>query len=270
MFNPKLGVSVHCVWSELTDEMLEAVGESRIATVEIYRRMFRSESQAADAALLKEAFIRSGIRPMTVHAPFGGAIDMSSLEAKTREDAMASAWPAIQLANEFDAPMIVVHASSEPIEPQERGQRLEQARNALAEVAQRCREDGRRVAVELLPRTCLGNTVEELLELLSQLDQETFGVCLDTNHLMDRYNNLADDVRRLGDRLITLHLSDYDGVDEKHWMPGEGVIDWKAFMQALRDIDYQGPFNYECTPEGDTPQDRIRSLEKNFDWLTKL
>ena len=85
-----------------------------------------------------------------------------------------------------------------------------------------------------------------------------------------RYRDLAEHVRRLGDRLIALHLSDYDGVEQKHELPGKGVIDWESFMQALRDVDYAGPFNYECKLEGDTPQERVRSLEKNFKWLCRL
>jgi len=69
---------------------------------------------------------------------------------------------------------------------------------------------------------------------------------------------------------LTLHLSDYDGIDEKHWMPGEGVIDWQAFMLALQEIDYTGPFNYEAKPHGDTPAEKIRDLEANFQMLTAL
>jgi sugar phosphate isomerase/epimerase len=87
---------------------------------------------------------------------------------------------------------------------------------------------------------------------------------------MHRYQELASDVRKLGDMLMTLHLSDYDGVDEKHWLPGRGVIDWKTFMEALRNIDYVGPLNYECQIDGETLQARIRSLEDNFEWLCNL
>jgi hypothetical protein len=42
---------------------------------------------------------------------------------------------------------------------------------------------------------------------------------------MDRYRDLAHTVRQLGDSLSTLHLSDYDGIDEKHELPGKGVLD---------------------------------------------
>ena len=79
---------------------------------------------------------------------------------------------------------------------------------------------------------------------------------------MDRWRTLPDVVRRLGARLMALHLSDYDGVDEKHDMPGRGVLHWKSFMQTLRDVEYDGPFNYETRPDGETAAAQIESLEE--------
>ena len=74
-----------------------------------------------------------------------------------------------------------------------------------------------------------------LLDLLADVDPSVAGACLDTNHLMADYATLPDVVRTLGRRLIALHCSDYDGVDERHWPPFRGVIDWAAFQAALRD-----------------------------------
>jgi len=151
--------------------------------------------------------------------------------------------------------------------PPEREQRLTNARAALAQIAAAGQACGVRIAVEWLPRTCLGNSLEELRQLLGGLPRDHVGVCLDVNHLMDRYAELPQVVRELGVTLITLHLSDYNGVDEKHWLPGIGVIDWPAFLDALRATDYQGPFNYEAKPEGDSCAERAQSIERNFAWL---
>jgi sugar phosphate isomerase/epimerase len=87
---------------------------------------------------------------------------------------------------------------------------------------------------------------------------------------MDRPQELAQTVRALGDTLIATHMSDYDGVDEQHRMPGSGVLDWASFLQALREIDYQGPFNYECGIPGDTVAERIAALQENYCWLSAL
>jgi sugar phosphate isomerase/epimerase len=270
MFQPQLGVSLHALSTELTGKELKVITRSQVATIEVMARLFDDAARQDRISLLKEMLNQSHIRPMTVHALYGSAYDISALDERAHQQALAAMDASIDLATQLDVPIIVMHASGEPIAPAERQQRLERARAALAEIGQRCQKVGKRVAVELLPRTCLGNTVEELLGLLDPLDSDTFGVCLDTNHLMDRHKDLARTVRQLGEKLFTLHLSDYDGIDEKHEFPGKGVLDWGSFMQALRDIDYRGPFNYECKLGGETVAERIQSLEENYRWLSSL
>ena len=53
----------------------------------------------------------------------------------------------------------------------------------------------------------------------------------------------------------TIHASDYDRKDERHWLPGEGVIDWPDFLRRLQASGYKGVFMHEvragvnATPE---------------------
>ena len=268
MFAPKLGVSLHCIAKPLDGPALRLLGQSAVATLELYPPLLGEEPAVRTA--LRATMLAAGIRAATVHARFGGSIDVSSLDDGIRAQGFAAWQEAMDLAVEFDAGMIVVHPSAEPIPDAERESRIARSVAALESFAERARELGLRIAVELLPRTCLARSVAELQRLLDGLDPRIFGVCLDVNHLMDRPETVPDAVRQLGPQLATLHLSDYDGVDEKHWAPGEGVIDWAAFMQALRDIDYQGPFNYEAKFPGDTVAERFAALEANFRWLSSL
>jgi len=254
----------------LSIALLEAVTNSRIATLEISDWLFDAHDREVALTLLNAFLEPDTLRAMTIHARFGSAYDLSSLDPETRQRGLGAIDSALDLARTLNAPIIVVHASAEPIAPDQRRQRLDQAREMLVRVSARCQQAGKQMAVELLPRTCLGNTVDELWALLEGLDRRTCGVCLDTNHLMDRHRSLPQVVRRLGDRLLTLHLSDYDGIDEQHALPGQGVLDWRAFMQALQAIDYAGPFNYESRFEEKTIRERIERLENNFDWLSAL
>ena len=50
---------------------------------------------------------------------------------------------------------------------------------------------------------------------------------------------------KLGRRILTVHISDYDFIDERHWLPGEGKNDWNAILAALQAVGYAGPFMYE-------------------------
>jgi len=269
MFEPALGVSLVVISKQLDLETIDAVRASKIATLEITPAVFAGTGMKPH---LKRMLSEGPVRAASVHALFGGEHDVSVLDGEGQLAAAATARSAVELATQLGAGVVVFHASAEPIEPRERPARLDQAASAFYQIGLACTKAGVRGAVEILPRSCLCNTVEEALTFLDVVGQDVLGVCLDTNHLMDRHAQLADSVRTLGDRLVTLHLSDYDGVDEKHWMPGAdgGVVDWPAFMHALRDIDYQGPFNYECRPPGETAAERVRALEKNFEWLSGL
>lgn len=269
MAHPQLGVSLHTISPEPSDAVLEAIDGSAIATLEVMDRIVQQGPPNLRARLV--AFVQhSRVRVASIHAQFGQAYDISSPDAAIRQEGLAAVHGAFDTAVDLGAPMIVVHTSAEPILPEERVERLQRAQAALRDLGVRCAEAGVRVAIELLPRSCLGNTVDELLALLDGLSEAAFGVCLDTNHLMDRGQDLPRVPGALGSSLLTLHMSDYDGVDELHQMPGEGVLDWAAFMHALERSGYAGPYNYECHIDGEPPQERIDALERNWRWLSAL
>ena len=48
-------------------------------------------------------------------------------------------------------------------------------------------------------------------------------------------------------RIGTIHVSDYDRVDERHWIPGHpgAVIDWGEFFNLLKKSGYKGVFMFE-------------------------
>ena len=43
----------------------------------------------------------------------------------------------------------------------------------------------------------------------------------------------------------TLHVSDGNGLKDRHAMPGNGSVDWDGVLTALWETGYSGPFLYE-------------------------
>ncbi len=265
--NPmRLGVSLNCITPKITAEALDTVRRSSIETFEIPVSYFKSDGDAKRALVRRILPDRVG----SVHALFGAPYDFSSLDRAVHRAAMDEARHAVDLAADLGAEIVVLHLSAEPVAPVERPARLDQARTAVRIIAEHARKLTVKLAIELLPRTCLGNASGELLEVLDDCDPRTVGACLDVNHVMHRYLELPDDIRTLGDRLIHLHLSDYDGVDEKHWMPGDGVIDWKELVHALRETGYAGPLHYESASKAETVSEKVRDFEQNYARLMAL
>lgn len=135
----------------------------------------------------------------------------------------------------------IIHPSAEPVADEERKIRLETAKESLIRLAQFAKGEGATICVEDLPRTCIGRNSDEIAELISV--DSSLMVCFDTNHLLSE--DISHFIEKIGDRIVTTHISDYDFIDEKHWLPGEGQIDWQALIKALEKVNYKGVWLYE-------------------------
>ncbi len=159
-------------------------------------------------------------------------------------------------AEDADIHLIVIHPSGEPIEESERGVRMECAKRSLKKLADFAKGYGVTIAVEDLPRTCLGRNSDEILELISVHDE--LRVCFDTNHLLEEKNE--DFLANTAHKLVTVHISDYDFGDERHYLPGEGMIDWQMLIAKLREAGYKGPWLYEVGRSASNKIRRVRDF----------
>lgn len=141
---------------------------------------------------------------------------------------------------------VVVHPSSEPIEDHDREQRMAESIESFGKLVEFAKPYKITVCCESLPRTCLCHNSEEALRIINSVDG--LKLCFDTNHLLTE--DPVHFIQQTGKHIHTLHVSDYDFVDEKHWLPLEGKVDWRSLIAELEKADYSGPFHYECgSPE---------------------
>lgn len=188
-----------------------------------------------------------GLSIWSLHIPYGFDEDISSLNEPHRKAIVNRHSALIEAAAEnLGIRKAVIHPSSEPIPDNERTERLKRTRESLSALCGVADKVGVQVAVEDLPRTCLGNTIKEMCEIVDGIDK--LGVCCDVNHLLTE--RAEDLIRALNGRVATVHFSDYDFVNERHWLPGKGLNDWGAIFSALEDAGYSGPAMFEVGPEG--------------------
>ena len=115
------------------------------------------------------------------------------------------------------------------------------------------------LCIENLPRTCLGRDSGELMRLIA--DYPEVMVCFDSNHLLKEEH--AHFFETVGNRIGTIHASDYDRKDERHWLPGEGVIDWPDFLRRLQASGYKGVFMHEVRAgEAATPENIVKTYNE--------
>lgn len=201
-------------------------------------------------------------------APEDGPVDPASLDPDVRKRTAEIHARFLRKAASIGARLAVVHACLEQKAEPRRAERIARSKESLVALADVAEPLGVTICVEDLPRTCLGNTAEELADIVSC--DERLRVCFDVNHLL--YGTHADFLRLLGPKIAATHISDYDFVNERHWLPGEGKIDWKALLDGLDAVGYKGAFTYELGFKGDprtvarsrdlTPEDIVRNARE--------
>ncbi len=194
---------------------------------------------------IKKTAEESGINIWSFHLPFApfDLLDISSAEKEKRDKAIDIQSELIKSCGSIGIDKFVIHPSGEPIEKEEREERLKFSRDSLSRLANAAEKFNAVICVEDLPRTCLGNCIDEMNFLTAE--DERIKVCFDTNHIIVDKPEAV--IRALKNKIVTLHVSDFDFVDEKHWVPGDGEINWNRVKAALEEIDYGGVWMYEAT-----------------------
>lgn len=264
----KIGSS-SCFTGSLKEENLAPLAKAGLDYLEYtgnYIFYMRSYDFPKNAEKILDTVRKSGLEPWSFHLPFSRKLDISNADKELRAITIVTNRTLIEAAARAGAKVIVLHPSSEPIADEDRPERLRLSREAIIELAEVAKENGVRLAVENLPRTCLTRTSDEMIELVKDTGA---GVIFDTNHNLiednvDYINNVAD----AGLELLSVHISDYyrdeNGVlDERHTLPGTGINKWNDIVDTLVARGYEGPLMYEVPAKAKNrdPEDPITPEE---------
>lgn len=227
---------------ELRQARTDGVQWVEVAVNQCYRGV-PNEEKYPRMKQMKDRLDSAGMPVWSVHLPFSRTLDISVLDDSLRAKNVAVQAKMIRWSCELYAPQrLVLHPSSEPISDEEREQRIENAIASIRTLKKVADAAGVELCIENLPRTCLGNTPEELVRIVDSVPG--VGICFDTNHYTQ--GSIAHFIDVVRQRIRTLHISDYDFVDECHWLPYEGQIDWGAFRKDLHEkARYEGVLLYE-------------------------
>ena len=248
--------------------LLESFARAGVACAEISMpgREYAGFPYAAFAVHARDA----GVAIRSFHLPFytEETVDPAALDPGVRRRTAELHARYVGIAASMGARIAVVHPGLEPVADADRAERLARSKESMAALAEVGAEEGVTICVENLPRSCLGNRAAELAEIVAV--DPRLRVCFDTNHLLGESH--ADFLAALGPLIATTHVSDYDFANERHWLPGEGRIDWRALADGLDAIGYADAFNYELDFRGNpktvardrdlTPEDIVRNARE--------
>jgi D-psicose/D-tagatose/L-ribulose 3-epimerase len=85
------------------------------------------------------------------------------------------------------------------------------------------------------------NTLEQGIRLVDEVGHPNCRLHLDTFHAHIEEKNTADAIRRAGDRIAHVHISEND-----RGVPGSGSVAWDGTFDALRETGYDGWLTVEA------------------------
>ena len=99
-----------------------------------------------------------------------------------------------------------------------------------------------KILIENTLDSSVGKNLEELVHIKDVTD---VGICFDTGH-----GYLANDLSKYDffDKFTSIHLNDTKGTLDEHLVPGEGVIDYRRFIEEIKRKGFDGNIIFEIYP----------------------
>ncbi|MEN6452263.1 MAG: sugar phosphate isomerase/epimerase family protein [Thermoguttaceae bacterium] len=248
-----VGLSTGCFYQTRLVDCLDRIRHAGFEAIEVCS--LPSHLDYHDLKLVQKARHRMddlGIRPYSFHAPFAETIDITALDARKRDTAIAELRYAVEAAATIGVRFMVVHPGPERggFPEADRAERLANAVTALDGVAETCRQGQMTLAVEnMLPHLFLGGA-DDFLQVVKSLTSPNVGICLDTGHAF-LAGNLRVMTETAGRRLRLIHAHDNLGHYDDHLPPGAGKIPWRSWWTDVAAIGYHGPIILEIAGHPD-------------------
>jgi sugar phosphate isomerase/epimerase len=205
---------------------------------------------------LAERLAGTGLGAISIHAPFGGLLDLADPNPHHRHAAVGAILTAASAIRRLGGRLVIVHPSDLERQGQHVEARLENCVESLRTLTPNCAEIGVTLVVESPLPHLIGGDPDEFAWLLHRIDPAVL-VCLDTGHAaLGRHWHRFIEVA--GSRLCHVHANDNRGHWDDHLPPGDGTIDWPEVARSLRAARFNGWIMLELACPGGDPADYFR------------
>jgi sugar phosphate isomerase/epimerase len=241
-------------------EVLDAMPGAGIDAVEVGTPPRHFDPwRETEVRALRDRLLSHAIRPVSIHAPFGGLLDLSDPNPHHRHAAIGAILTAAAALKDLGGRNVVVHTSDTARNDQDVPLRLRLIQESLQVLARACDHMDLILTVESPLPHLIGGSAEEFAWVLEGLPP-TVAVCLDTGH-----TTLGHQWRRFVDiskgRLSHIHANDHHGRFDDHLPPGDGILDWKAIGRDLQEVRFDGWIMLELQcPTGSITEHLARAL----------
>ena len=220
----------------------------------------------------KDVLNRIGLRPHSFHAPWTN-VDLASKDDFKRESSLEAMMRSLDYCAELECQIMVLHAnSSEGLKYLTRKAMRQSTTDSVKSLAEYAGDLNVKIALENLHEHGVkrfGSTVSDLKLIIKNVGSDYVGICLDTGHanMIHRKGFSPQmEIGRAGKDLISLHLHDNDGLEDRHWPIGRGTIDWHKVLEVLGRANPDLVLMHEVFGDGD-PDKIARECIRNMELL---
>ena len=203
-----------------------------------------------------------------IHGPFTNLTIMAR-DPKIRAVVQERFRQALEFGGELGASHMVVHSPFEffggPFLPHSAGHGLADQIEIVHETLDDVLPLAQKIGCTLVVECIFDKNPASIRALVESFNSESIRMSIDVGHAFIKHleGGPTPDgwVHAAGLLLAHLHLQDTDGQADRHWLPGQGAINWFALFQALRTLDV-----------GQTPRliievrDKAR-IQRGAEWL---
>ena len=158
-----------------------------------------------------------------IHCPYVGADGFWSTNNSLRQKEIDIYYSYIDACARHNIPYMIMHVNDE--NPVMDSQKL--GMESIESLVRRAEEYGVKLAIE----NTLNNDIIDLL--LKEIPSEHLGLCYDSSHDWIAGQSYGELLVKWRERLYCTHLSDNNGIEDKHWLPGDGKVNWQKIIPTI-------------------------------------
>lgn len=171
-----------------------------------------------------------------IHLPFNN-INSLWFEGSERQNKVHEIKRLMYECKECGAETVVMHATS--------GNNI----SLINSLGYKSFEEIIREAEDIKLKVALENTqMSQYLDfILHEIKSANAGLCYDSSHDFIKGQSCGDILEKWKDRLFCVHLSDCNGISDKHWIPGKGIVNWEKIINIIKKTNCKS-FSMETYP----------------------
>jgi len=188
-------------------------------------------------------------------------LSLSSPNRSVRKKAIERVREYIKIGKKLNSKIIIGSIKGQPKEYRDG---IKNLKSSLSECVEYAEKIGTSILIEPLNRyeSTIINTLEEAIELKEEIGSEKIGIMADTFHMNIEERSICESIIKADGHLEYIHFA-----DSNRRAPGEGHLDFKQIVEALKKINYRFFISAEILPlpnQLEAAKRTIKYIKKNL------